>query len=124
MVPWIETLRDFPPVTTALTEPNGLLCVGAGLRLEGVVKARAPAWIAVAFKLLVLPLTAIALARAFGLSGSSLVVVACCASVPTSSSAYVLARQLGGDAPLIAEILTLQTMLAALTMTLLIAWVA
>jgi predicted permease len=43
-------------------------------------------------------------------------VVACCGSVPTSSSAYVLARQMGGDAPLLAQILTLQTILAAATM--------
>ena len=39
MVPWIETLRDFPPVTTALTEPNGLLCVGADLAPETIIAA-------------------------------------------------------------------------------------
>jgi malonate transporter and related proteins len=30
-------------------------------------------------------------------------------NVPTASSAYVLARQMGGDAPLLAQIITLQT---------------
>ena len=60
----------------------------------------------------------------FGLSGTNLAVVACCASVPTASSAYVMARQMGGDAPLLAEILTLQTILATITMPLFIAWVA
>jgi predicted permease len=43
------------------------------------------------------------------------------ASVPTASAAYVLARQLGGDAPLMAEILTLQTLLAMITMPLMVA---
>jgi malonate transporter len=43
--------------------------------------------------------------------------------VPTSSSAYVLARQMGGDAPLLAHIITLQTVLAALTMPVVIALV-
>ncbi|MFN5407555.1 MAG: AEC family transporter, partial [Bradyrhizobium sp.] len=42
--------------------------------------------------------------------------------VPTSSSAYVLAKQMGGDAPLLAQIISLQTVLAALTMPLAIAW--
>jgi predicted permease len=44
--------------------------------------------------------------------------------VPASSSAYVLARQLGGDAPLRAQIITLQTILAAITMRVVIALAA
>ena len=40
-----------------------------------------------------------------------------------SSSAYVLARQMGGDAPLLAQIITLQTILAAITMPIVIALV-
>ena len=39
MVPWIETLRDFPSVATALPEPNGLLCVGADLAPETIIAA-------------------------------------------------------------------------------------
>lgn len=122
-VPFSGVVYDFTDALGRSSLAIGLLCVGAGLRLEGIIKARAPAWIAVVLKLVVLPVTAITLARLFGMTGSSLVVVACCSSVPTSSSAYVLARQMGGDAPLIAEILTLQTILAAVTMPLLIAWV-
>jgi predicted permease len=53
---------------------------------------------------------------AFGLSGSNLAVVATCASVPSASNGYVLARQMGGDAPLLAQILTLQTAIAVFTM--------
>ena len=39
MVPWIETQHDFPPVTSALTEPNGLLCAGADLAPETIIAA-------------------------------------------------------------------------------------
>jgi predicted permease len=67
-------------------------------------------------KLIIMPVMAISLGVAFGLSGSNLAVVACCASVPSASNAYVLARQMGGDAPLLAQILTWQTALAVLTM--------
>jgi hypothetical protein len=47
--------------------------------------------------------------------------VAVCSAVPTSSSAYVMARQMGGDAPLLAQIITLQMILAAITMPIAIA---
>ena len=75
-------------------------------------------------KLILMPVLAVALALPFGLSGPNLVIVVVCASVPASSSAYVLARQMGGDAPLLAQIITLQTILAAITMPIAIALVA
>jgi predicted permease len=50
--------------------------------------------------------------------------VTICSAVPTASSAYVLARQMGGDAPLLAQIITLQTILAAVTMPIAIALVS
>jgi predicted permease len=70
----------------------------------------------VILKLLVMPVLALGLALSFGISGINLVIVAVCSAVPTSPSAYVLARQMGGDAPLLAQIITLQTILAAITM--------
>ncbi len=59
---------------------------------------------------------AVALALWFGVAGSNLAIVAACSAVPTSSSAYVLARQMGGDAPILAQIIALQTIAAAITM--------
>lgn len=94
----------------------GLLVVGAGLKLKGVLRPDGPALLGCFLKLIVMPTIAITLGIAFGLSGASLAIVACCASVPTASSAYLLARQMGGDAPLVAETLTLQTALAIITM--------
>jgi len=102
----------------------GLLVVGAGLHLDGLRRPGPAALLAVSLKLVVMPAVAIALGMAFGLSGPSLGVVACCSSVPAASNAYILARQLGGDAPLMAQILTLETMLAVFTMPVVIALVA
>jgi malonate transporter len=101
----------------------GLLVTGAGLHLEGMFRPSIAASVTVFLKLVLMPVLAIALALWFGISGSSLVIVAACSAVPTSSSAYVLARQMGGDAPLLAQIITLQTILAALTMPVVIALV-
>jgi malonate transporter len=94
----------------------GLLIVGAGLRVGELIQPNATMFLACALKLIVMPAIAIAIGMALGLSGTNLAVVACCASVPASSNSYVLARQMGGDAPLMAQILTVQTALAALTM--------
>ncbi|QWG25625.1 AEC family transporter [Bradyrhizobium sediminis] len=102
----------------------GLLVTGAGLHLEGLFRPSAPAALTIFLKLILMPAIAVALALLFGVSGPNLVVVVCCTSVPTSSSAYVLARQMGGDAPLLAQIITLQTILAAITMPIAIALVA
>jgi hypothetical protein len=102
----------------------GLLVTGAGLHLNGMLRPSAGATVGVFLKLILMPALAIPLALAFGLSGPNLVIVAACSAVPASSSAYVLARQMGGDAPLLAQIITLQTILAAVTMPIAIALVA
>ena len=94
----------------------GLLVTGAGLHLEGMFRPSLAASLAVLLKLVLMPVIAVALALQFGLTGSDLAIVTVCSAVPTSSSAYVMARQMGGDAPLLAQIITLQTILAAVTM--------
>jgi predicted permease len=101
----------------------GLLVTGAGLHFEGLAHAGTAAVLGVVLKLVVMPIIAVALALWFGIGGQGLVIVAVCAAVPTSPSAYVLARQMGGDAPLLAQIITLQTILAAVTMPIAIALV-
>jgi malonate transporter and related proteins len=102
----------------------GLLVTGAGLHLEGLLRPSVAAAAGVVLKLFALPVLAIALALWFGISGNNLAIVAVCTAVPTSPSSYVLARQMGGDAPLLAQIITLQTILAALTMPVFIALAA
>src|SRR5216683_7467484 len=96
----------------------------AGARLRRLFRPNAGAAIGVCLKLILMPAIAVALALLFGLTGANLVIVTACAAVPASSSAYVLARQMGGDAPLLAQIITLQTILAAITMPVAIALVA
>jgi malonate transporter len=98
-----------------------VVTVGGGLRLEHVFPLRLVTCLATALKLVAMPAAAIALGAALGMHGINLAVIACCSAVPSTSSAYVLARQMGGDAPLMAEILTVQTLLAFVTMPVAIA---
>ncbi|MGZ3410573.1 MAG: AEC family transporter [Xanthobacteraceae bacterium] len=94
----------------------GLLLVGAGLQVKGLMRPAAATWVAAFLKLALMPAIAISLGLALGASGTPLAVIACCAAVPTAFNAYVLARLMGGDTELLAEILTVQTVLAAITM--------
>ncbi|NVN86639.1 MAG: AEC family transporter [Rhodopseudomonas sp.] len=120
-LPIPRPLHDFADALGRCSLALGLLLVGAGLHLEGLLRPRAAAGLTVGLKLLLMPLIATGFGAAFGLSGPDLAVVACCAAVPSASNGYILARQMGGDAPLLAQILTLQTMLAVFTMPLFIA---
>jgi predicted permease len=99
----------------------GLLAVGAGLELGKALRPNLAASVTVFLKLAVMPAVAIGLALWFGLSGPPLLVVAIASSVPSAPGAYILARQMGGDAPLYAHLLTMQTLVALLTIPLVLA---
>jgi malonate transporter and related proteins len=120
-VPLHRTLVDFTDALGRSALAIGLLVVGAGLQLQQLAKPTAPALLTVALKLVVMPAIAVGFALLFQLTGPSLAVVGCCASVPAASNAYVLAREMGGDAPLLAQVLTLQTLAALVTMPVIIA---
>ena len=100
---------------------GGLLCVGAGLEIGKIAKPHLSVYASAVLKLALMPFMAIGLGMMFGLSGTALAVVAICSSVPTASGGYVLARQMGGDAPLIAEMITVQTLIAMASMPVVLA---
>jgi malonate transporter and related proteins len=101
-----------------------LLTVGAGLHFGEAAAAKMTVGVATVLKLLVLPLFMYLTLRFFGVSGTPAAVAILCAAVPTGSGAYVLARQMGGDAPLVANILTAQVICGAVTIPLVLAFIA
>lgn len=103
------------------TLPLGLLAVGAALRLEAV--AGRPLLLAGATlgKLLVMPAVATGIGLLAGLDGTALGMVLLVTGVPTATSSYVLARLLGGDAELMAALITATTVAAMVTLPLLLA---
>lgn len=94
----------------------GLLVVGAGLDLKRLARPNLAHGVAVVLKLAAMPLLAWLFARQLGVAGPALTMTVVAGAVPTATSAYFLARDLGGDAPLMAEITTLQTVLALATL--------
>jgi hypothetical protein len=92
--------------------PIMLLCVGASLKLRGLSADALPVALSAIGKLAVFPLATIAAAAAFGLDPLAAAVALIYGALPTGVAAYTLSRQLGGDAPLMATMITIQTLLA------------
>jgi hypothetical protein len=92
-----------------------LLTVGAGLRIDEALSTKGPVVAATFLKLLVMPVFMALWLWVLGVSGEAAAVAILCGAVPTGSGAYLLAKQMGGDAPMIASILTLQVICAAIT---------
>lgn len=100
--------------------PLGLLAVGVGLDLKVLRGGGAALWGACGLKLLFCPVLFVLLAQLLSLPIEATSVLLVFAALPTASSAYILARQMGGDAPLMAGMITVQTLLAMVTMPLLL----
>jgi malonate transporter len=94
----------------------GLLAVGAGLRLSGAQDAKGIAAWFVAVKLVVMPALAFALGRWLQLPPLQFKVVVLFAALPTASSAYVLAARMGGNGPFVAFLISVGTLISAVSL--------
>lgn len=105
----------------AASLPLGLLCVGAALRPQEL-RGEMPAlgWNCL-LRLLGMPLLAYGVARALQLPALESSLLILFFALPTAPTAYVLTRQLGGDSHLMAGLITLQTLLAAASLGLVLA---
>ena len=117
-----------PPVLTPTAEilaraalPIGLLAVGAGLEPTLLRRVNRSLLVGAAGKLLLTPAVTLALGVAFGVTGPALTMGVLFNAAPVSASAYVMTRLMGGNAPLMAALVTATTILAALTLPLLLA---
>lgn len=98
--------------------PIMLLCVGANLRVRGMQASLGPVALASAGKLAVFPAAMLAALLIVPPGALAAEVALIFGALPTGVAAYTLARAMGGDAPLMAAIITVQTGLAFLTIPL------
>ncbi len=111
---WAEpTLARIGAASLAL----GLLAAGAGLRFSSLGQGKVLATAILAVKHLLLPLIALGLAHAFGLTPLQTTILLAFSALPTASSAYVLAARMGYDGPYVAGLVTLSTVLGVASLT-------
>lgn len=93
--------------------PLALLSIGAGIRLTSLRRPAPSVWLAVGAKMAVMPLLALGALKLAGLEGAALAACGVYAALPASPASYLTARQMGGDAPLVATMLSAQVMAGA-----------
>jgi hypothetical protein len=113
-----EVLLELLVILGKAALPLGLLAVGAGLQFRGLNEKMVPVVLASLAHLVVLPLAAYGCARLLGVDGVARDALLIFTAIPVSVSAFILARQMGGDHRVMALIITLQTVLSAVTLPL------
>lgn len=109
------------PLVRALGQASvalGLLCVGAALTLEGLGDRPATQAATAALKLLAMPALTWACCALLGLGPLPTAIAVLFMALPTAATSYVMARAMGGDAPLMAAITTSEHLLSVLTLPL------
>lgn len=109
-------LGDLITILAQAALPLGLLVVGAALDLASARRAGLVVVLTAVLKLLALPAITWALLGALGVGGTEAAVAVIFSALPTATSSYILARQMGGDATLMATMVTAQTLLSAISL--------
>jgi malonate transporter and related proteins len=117
-IPIYGPLMDTVDMVARTSLPLGLMMLGAGLRIGDALRPSPVAIVPVALKLIITPMVAVFIGMALGVEGIDLYALCLCGAVPTAMNGYLLAKQMGGDAPLYAAVATIQTFAAFFTMPL------
>ncbi len=114
----IPVVFDVCQILGAAALPIVLMCVGANIRIRAMAASTLPLLISITGKLIVFPLGILLAGLALRVDPQTLMIALIFGSVPTAAGAYSLAKQMGGDAPTMAAIVTVQTGLSFITMPL------
>lgn len=110
----MDTLQRLGACAIAL----GLICVGATLSIQGLGAAvKVMSWMMVV-RLLAMPAVALLIAAMLPLSALEKQMLLLFSTLPTASSAYILAVRMGGDGRSVAAVTTLTTLLSGVTIPL------
>lgn len=100
-----------------MATPLALIALGAGFRgREAIAKLR-PTIAASAIKLVVLPMVFLPIAAYLGYTGEKMVALIIMLGSPTTTSCYIMAKNMKNDGVLTSSIVVLTTLLASVTLT-------
>ena len=119
-IPLWQGLQQLLKLLATCSLTMGLLCVGAALQITQVKLNWRLVLLNSAWRLLCIPLLAWAMCAVFDLNVVATQVLVIFFGLPTASASYILTKVLKGDAPLMASIISVQTLLSLLTLPLLI----
>lgn len=108
-------LTDILHILGGASLPLGLLAVGAGLDLNAARTSHGAVLQSAFMKLLFMPLVTLLIGWWSGINGPVLATVVLFNALPCTPSAYIMSKLLGGDHRLSAGIISIQTVLAAVT---------
>ncbi len=104
-------------ILTLAALPLGLLSVGVGLHLSDISNTKSQLIVSSISKLIILPIIMLCIGYMFNLEKSYLSILILFASIPTATSAYILAKELGGDTKLMSSIISIQTIVSIITIS-------
>ncbi len=120
-VPAIPGVSDTLRLLGAAALPLGLIVAGAGLSFAAVARRKGTIAGVTAVKLGLMPPLMWGLCVLFGGDELAQGTALLCGAAPGAAAAYLLARQMGGDAPLMAGIVAATTVISAVGIPLLLA---
>lgn len=104
-------------VLSSAALPLGLLSVGVGLHIAFLKEVKLELFSSLFIKLAMFPVIIFFVGQSMGVEGLALIILVIFGAMPTASSAYILARQLGGDLKLMSAIITAQTLVSIITIS-------
>lgn len=118
-----QFLFDSLEILAKAALPLALLSVGAAVRVKMLFASydKDAYWriaLTTIGRLLFTPLLAYLLVISLGITGDMKLVLILFAAVPTATSSYILSKQLGGDADMMATLISLETIVSVLSLVL------
>ncbi|MDR9828219.1 AEC family transporter [Vibrio sp. FNV 38] len=101
-----------------MTLPLALLCTGGSLNLSALKHDQKPTVFATTIKLIIAPIIVTSVAYLFGYRDIELGLLFMMSAAPTAAASYVMARSMGGNSTLAANVIALTTVASIFTCTL------
>ncbi|MDB1125699.1 AEC family transporter [Vibrio algarum] len=117
-IPVPNMIMDAGQYFARMTLPLALLCTGGSLNMKSMKNDQVATWFATVNKLVFAPIFITVGALLFGFRGIELGIVFFMSAAPTAAASYVMARAMGGNSSLAANIIALTTVASLISCTL------